>query len=91
MRRKRVKQTPEEMLAELERELRTGKVSLEESLRRMRKIRGKTQIEYAQELGIATRTYLELERGIGNPRLETLEKIAEPFGFKIVFFPGDEV
>ena len=90
MKRKREKQSPDEMRRELEDGLRRGEITLEEAARRMRLIQGKTQIEYAKELGVATRTYLELERGIGNPRLETLEKIAAPFGYKIVFYPGDE-
>lgn len=90
MKRKREKKSPEEIRLALEDGLRRGEVSLEEAARQMRLVQGKTQIEYAKELGIATRTYLELERGVGNPRLETLEKIAAPFGYKIVFFPGDD-
>jgi transcriptional regulator with XRE-family HTH domain len=90
VKRKREKQLPDEMRRELEDGLRRGEITLEEAARRMRLIQGRTQIEYAKELGIATRTYLELERGIGNPRLETLEKIAAPFGYRIVFYPGDD-
>jgi DNA-binding XRE family transcriptional regulator len=45
-----------------------------------------TQIEYAEKiLKIYPRVLMEIERDRGNPTLETLVKIARPFGLKVGF------
>jgi len=50
----------------------------------MRKITGITQTEFAGKiLKIYPRVLMELERDRGNPTLETLEKVAKPFGLKV--------
>jgi DNA-binding XRE family transcriptional regulator len=54
-----------------------------DTIRRMRKITGLTQPEYAKLIGIAPRVLIDIERGVGNPTLKTLNKIAEPFGLRI--------
>ena len=54
--------------------------SLTDTVRRMRKITGLTQTEYAKLVGVAPRVLIDFERGVGNPTLKTLEKIASPFG-----------
>lgn len=51
----------------------------------MRKIVGMTQPKYAQLIGIAPRVLMDIERGHGNPRLDTLEKLAKPFGLRVGF------
>lgn len=66
-------------------DLNAGRLSLSEATRRMRKIVGMTQTEYAKLLGIAPRVLMDIERGHGNPRLDTLEKLAKPFGLCIGF------
>ncbi len=50
------------------------------AIRQMRKTTGLTQAEYAKLVGIAPRVLIDLERGVGNPTLKTLEKLAAPFG-----------
>ena len=45
----------------------------------MRKIVGRTQVEYARLVGVSPRILKEIERGLGNPTLETLRKILRPF------------
>lgn len=66
-----------------------GHLSLAEAVRRMRKIVGMTQTEYARLIGIAPRVLMDIERGNANPRLDTLEKLAKPFGLGIGFtYPG---
>jgi len=50
------------------------------AVRQMRKTTGLTQTEYAKLVGIAPRVLIDLERGVGNPTLKTLEKLAAPFG-----------
>lgn len=60
-----------------------GDISLADAVRMMRKVAGRTQVEYARAVGISPRILIELERGIGNPTLRTLEKILAPFGLEV--------
>lgn len=62
-----------------------GRLSLRDTLRGMRKIAKMTQIEYAKFVGVAPRIIIDLDRGVGNPTLKTLEKIGHPFRLKINF------
>jgi len=61
------------------------KLTLAETVKTMRAIVGMTQPEYAKFVGIAPRIIIDLERGVGNPTLETLRKIGKPFRLDIVF------
>ena len=54
-------------------------IGLVEAIRMMRKVVGKSQTEYARLVGVSPRILKELERGVGNPTLETLRKILRPF------------
>lgn len=61
-------------------------MSLGEAVRAMRKITGMTQAEYAERIvGVTPRVLMEIERGRGNPTLETLQKIGKPFGYTVGF------
>jgi DNA-binding XRE family transcriptional regulator len=88
-RRSTKKRTPEEIRREKEAfyaELDRGLLTIGQATRRMRKIVGMTQAEYAEKiLRIYPRVLMEIERDRGNPTLETLEKIARPFGLKVGF------
>lgn len=66
-------------------DIEAGKISLRDTLRGMRKIVKMTQTEYAKLVGVAPRIIIDLERGVGNPTLKTLEKIGRPFRLKINF------
>jgi len=75
-----------ELKMELQDQLRQGQLTIGEATRKMRKITGLNQKEYANKvLGIAPRILMDLELGRGNPTLTTLNKIARPFGYKIGF------
>lgn len=65
--------------------LAAGELSLGEAARLMRLSVGKTQVQYAKILGIDLRVLANIEKGVGNPRLDTLEKIAKPFGLIVSF------
>ena len=85
-RRKRIntdiRQEKDALYADLER----GVLTLGQATRRMRKIIGVTQAEYATRvLKIYPRVLMDLENDRGNPTLETLEKVAKPFGLKVAF------
>lgn len=64
-----------ELFARVER----GDVGLVEAIRTMRRIVGKTQVEYARFVGVSPRILMEIERGVGNPTLDTIRKILRPF------------
>jgi DNA-binding XRE family transcriptional regulator len=77
---------------ELKRALRAGELPLGEAVRRMRKLTGLTQTEYAEKvLRIFPRVLMDIENGRGNPTLETLEKIARPWGFRVGFVPRTDL
>ena len=83
------KRMPEEIRAEKEAlyaDIEAGRLTLGQAARRMRKIVGMNQTEYAEKvLKIYPRVLMEVERDRGNPTLETLEKIAAPFGLMVRF------
>lgn len=77
---------PTEKKLELQRQLVDGELTLGQAARNMRKIVGMTQEDYAKNiLGVAPRALMEVERNKGNPTLETLKKIARPFGLEVEF------
>ena len=65
-----------------------GDIDIREATRKMRKILGMTQKEYAKKIAcVSPRILSEFENGSGNPTLATLGKIASPFGLKVTFLP----
>jgi transcriptional regulator with XRE-family HTH domain len=89
-----MKRPPTEEMArmkeELYRDLAQGDIGIREATRRMRKILGLSQKDYAQKVAhISPRILSEFENGLGNPTLSTLEKIASPFGLKVTFLPPE--
>lgn len=79
-----------DMKEALYRDLAAGTVGIREATRRMRKILGMTQKDYAQKIaGVSPRILSEFENGTGNPTLATLEKVASPFGLKVTFLPPE--
>jgi transcriptional regulator with XRE-family HTH domain len=60
-----------------------GDIGLVEAIRAMRKVAGKSQDEYARLVGVSPRILKEIERGLGNPTIETLRKIMKPFGLDV--------
>lgn len=80
-----IRQEKETLYADLE----AGRLTLGQATRRMRLIVGLSQTEYAERvLKIYPRVLMEIEKDRGNPTLETLEKIARPFGLRVGFIRG---
>lgn len=78
------------MKEELYRDLARGTTDIRQATRRMRKILGMSQKEYARKIaGISPRILSEFESGSGNPTLATLEKFAGPFGLAVTFLPPE--
>lgn len=88
-RKSAIKRTPEEIRLEKEAlyaDIEKGLLTLGQASRRMRKITGLTQTEYAEKiLKIYPRVLMELERDRGNPTLDTLGKVGKPFGLQVGF------
>ena len=80
--REEIRQEKESLYADIE----AGRLTFGQATRRMRNIVGLTQKEYAEKvLKIYPRVLMEIEKDRGNPTLETLEKIAKPFGLRVGF------
>lgn len=83
------KRTSEEIRSEKESlyaDIEAGRLTIGQATRRMRKIVGMTQTEYAEKvLKMYPRVLMEIERDRGNPTLETLQKIGAPFGLLVRF------
>ena len=80
---------PEEVQGEKEKlyeEIIQGRLTIGQATLRMRKIVGLTQKDYAEKiLKIYPRVLMDIEKDRGNPTLETLNKIARPFGLQVMF------
>ncbi len=61
-----------------------------EAISRMRHALGMTQARFGQVFKLTTRQVWELENGKANPTLDTLSRIAAPFGFKVGFLAAPE-
>jgi transcriptional regulator with XRE-family HTH domain len=62
-----------------------GELTLQEAVKRMRAMSGLTQQEFADHRGISIKVIKEIERGIGNPTVNTLNQIASIFGLEVSF------
>jgi DNA-binding XRE family transcriptional regulator len=77
-----VTQAKQQLMDDIE----SGELSLGQAVRRMRMITGKSQKNFAQTIiDISPRVLAEIERGVANPTIETLNKIGRPFGYKVSF------
>lgn len=64
-----------------------GELRLPEAIRDVREAEGLTQAEFAERCGLTRLQLLDLEKGRGNPKLETLQRICRPFGLEIGLVP----
>jgi len=67
-------------------EIERGDLTIGQATRRMRKITGKNQKDYARNIiGISPRVLAEIERDVANPTIATINKIGRPFGYAAGF------
>lgn len=60
--------------------------SLADTVRRMRQVTGMTQADFAEKVaGVSKLTIAQIERGEGNPTVETLERVGRAFGLRLGF------
>jgi len=77
-----VTQAKQQLMDDIE----SGELSLGQAVRRMRLITGKSQKDFAKNIiGISPRVLAEIERGVANPTVDTLNKIGRPFGYSVGF------
>ena len=63
-----------------------AQLTLGEATREMRLLLGMTQEEYGRQvIGLSRKTVSAIENDSHNPELETLKKIAKPFGLSVGF------
>jgi DNA-binding XRE family transcriptional regulator len=86
---KRRKPLPKELLRadriQLYQDIEAGKLSLQDALKKMRAISGMTQPEFAKHRGVSLRVIREIEQGVGNPTVSSINKIAEIFSLEVAF------
>ncbi|MGI4849894.1 MAG: helix-turn-helix domain-containing protein [Janthinobacterium lividum] len=70
-----------DMFAAIER----GEMSLQEAVRQMRALSRLTQPEFAAHRGVSVKVIKEIERGIGNPTVRSLNLIGKIFGLEVAF------
>jgi DNA-binding XRE family transcriptional regulator len=66
-------------------DIQAGRLDLGEAVKRMRKISGLTQAEFARHRGLSLLTLKRIEAGKGNPTVETLDRIGSIFGLRVGF------
>ena len=64
-----------------------GDLTLPEAMKAMREMTGLTQAEFAAHRGVSRRVIQDIERGIGNPTVESLNSIAKLFGLRVGLVP----
>ena len=88
---KRVKNRDNDALRELRDQLYQdaprGAMTLGDAVKAMRKISGLTQDEFARHRGVSLPSLKQIERGIGNPTVETLNKLAAVYGLRVGLVP----
>lgn len=60
-------------------------LTLQDAVKHMRAISGLTQQEFADHRGVSVKVIKEIERGVGNPTVNTLNQIASIFGLEVSF------
>lgn len=62
-------------------------MTIPEAMKAMREMTGLTQEEFAAHRGVSRRVIQDIERGTGNPTVNSLNSIAKLFGLQVGFVP----
>ena len=85
-RRKRIDDHVERALRDdFHKDIAENRLSIHGAVKAMRRISRLTQAEFAKHRGISLPTLKLLESGKGNPKVETINKVAEIFGLRLGF------
>jgi DNA-binding XRE family transcriptional regulator len=64
-----------------------GDMTIPEAMKAMREMTGLTQAEFAAHRGVSRRVIQDIERGTGNPTVDSLNSVAKLFGLQVGFVP----
>ena len=64
-----------------------GELTIAEAIKAMREMTGLTQAEFAAHRGVSRRVIQDIERGTGNPTVDSLNSVAKLFGLRVGFRP----
>lgn len=67
-----------------------GKLGVADGMRLMRLSLAMDQERFATAFRMTRRQVSEIERGVGNPTIETLERVSKAFGLRIGFVPQEK-
>jgi len=62
-------------------------MTIPEAMKAMREMTGPTPAEFAARRGVSGRVIQDIERGTGNPPVESLNSVAKLFGLQVGFVP----
>jgi DNA-binding XRE family transcriptional regulator len=68
-----------------------GDLALREAVKCMRSVSGLTQIEFAEHRGVSIKVIQEIERGMANPTINTLNQIGRIFGLEVSFVRSEKL
>ncbi len=85
------KEAARQLRAELYDAINRGELSIQETAKRMRKISRLTQSEFAIHRGVSAKVIKEIERGVGNPTVNTLNRIGQFFGLEVAFVRSERL
>lgn len=74
-----------ELRAQFFADIEAGRLSIAEAVRQMRRLSRLTQPEFAKHRKISIGALKQIEAGEGNPKVATLNKVAEIFGLEVGF------
>jgi transcriptional regulator with XRE-family HTH domain len=64
-----------------------GNMTIPEAMKAMREMTGLTQAEFAAHRGVSRRVIQDIERGTGNPTIDSLNAVEKLFGLQVGFVP----
>jgi DNA-binding XRE family transcriptional regulator len=64
-----------------------GDFTIADAMKAMREMTGLTQAEFAAHRGVSRRVIQDIERGTGNPTVNSLNSIAALFGLQVALVP----
>jgi transcriptional regulator with XRE-family HTH domain len=85
------KEVARQLRAELYDAINRGELSIQDAVKRMRKISRLTQPDFAAHRGVSAKVIKEIERGVGNPTVNTLNRIGQFFGLEVAFVRSERL
>lgn len=85
------KEAARQLRAELYGAINRDELGIQEAVKRMRKISRLTQPEFAVHRGVSAKVIREIERGVGNPTVNTLNRIGQFFGLEVTFVRSERL